>query len=294
MVFFVKKAVADIIGNRFLSSITVLTISFLVLMVGAFILVVTTSGNAVESWKHGIRMMVYLKPVGDPAVLEEISKRILAAEGVKNATFISKERAFSELKQSMKRQSGIFERLEENPLPDAFEVSVASDRLSFDAHLAVLERIAREIEKISSVDEIEYGRLWLRRMAPILQIIRFAGFGITLLFFVCAGVIISNTIRLVLFSRSQEIEILRLVGATNGFIRLPFLIEAGIVTVLGAMIGLGFLFAGYKYVVFLMEAELPGLAITFLSFGECAGILFTSLCVGETGCYLALRQYSKK
>jgi cell division transport system permease protein len=291
--FFLKKAITDILENRFLSSITVLTISLLVLMVGAILLVVTNTGQAIESWKHGIRLMVYLHPITGPETHEALLKRFKAINGVERVTFVSKEQGLEELKESMKRQSGIFEHLRKNPIPDAFEISVESNALTFEEHLDALEKVAAEVETFSSVDEVEYGRLWLRRIAPIFQIIRLAGLSMILLFFLAAGFIIANTVRLVLFARRQEIEILRLVGATNRFVQAPFFIESAIETALGTIIGLVVLFAGFRYINSLMQNDLPGVQLNFLSPVNCMAILLIGLCIGGIGCLFCLNQYLK-
>jgi cell division transport system permease protein len=291
--FFLKKAVTDIMENRFLSAITVLTISLLVMMTGALMLVVTNTGQAIESWKHGIRLMVYVHPVTEPETHETLFRRFQSITGVQQVTFISKDQGLEELKQSMKRQSGIFKHLKENPLPDAFEILVESDAVTFEEHLNIIEKVAAEIETFSSVDEVEYGRLWLRRISPIFQIIRLTGLSTAVLFFLAAGFIIANTVRLVLFARRQEIEILRLVGATNRFIQIPFFIGSAIETIFGTIIGLLGLLAAFRYINTLMQNDLPGIQLNFLSPITCATILLISLLMGGIGCFFCLKQYLK-
>ena len=131
------------------------------------------------------------------------------------------------------------------------------------------------------------------RFMSIINLFRLTGYAMGGLFFLAAVFIVANTIRLVLYSRREEVEIMRLVGATDGFIKAPFYIEGLIQGVLGGMIGLTVLFVIFILVSLNVEQGLTAglFTIRFLSPGAFCGILVCSMFVGWLGCYLSLKQF---
>jgi cell division transport system permease protein len=117
---FVKRAVDDILKNRFLNLITVITISLSVLIVCAFFLFFINTSEIIDSWKKGLRIMAYLKPGFNHAELTGLQATIESLEGVQSARFISKEEALSQLKVQMERQASLLENLVENPFAGCF------------------------------------------------------------------------------------------------------------------------------------------------------------------------------
>jgi cell division transport system permease protein len=191
----------------------------------------------------------------------------------------------------MKRQSSLFENLKENPLPDAFEIRL---KISFQNQEKV-EILATRLESFPQVDEVEYGQRWLGQFTNFFNLFRLTGYAMGGLFFMAALLIVANTIRLVLYSRRDEVEIMRLVGATDSFIKAPFYIQGLIQGAFGGIIGLAALFVGFLLLSSSMEREIsPGLfTIRFLSPGAFCGIILGSTFVGWIACYLSLKQFLK-
>jgi len=288
---FYKRAIKDILDNRFLNIVTVITIAISILIASAFFLFFINANDIVSSWKKGIRLMAYLKPGTDAAGLIELKRKIKGILGVQEAIFISKEEALTRLKEQMQRQASLFENLKENPLPDAFEVRMAPAL----QEEAAVEKIARRIESLPRVDEVEYGQLWFKRFTNIINLFRLTGYALGGLFFMAAVFIVANTIRIVLYSRREEVEIMRLVGAADGFIKTPFYIEGTILGALGGIIGLMTLLVLYIFVVLNFRQSLAGgiFQLRFLPFEFTAGIILGSMFVGWLGCYLSLKQFLK-
>ena len=122
MIIYYKRAIKDIFDHRFLNAVTIVTIAVAILIASSFALFFVNANAIVNSWKKGIRIMVYLKPNSPERKVDDIKSKIEVMKGVKNVRFISNKEALQRLKNQMKRQSSLLDDLQENPLPDAFEV----------------------------------------------------------------------------------------------------------------------------------------------------------------------------
>ncbi len=291
MIFFIKRALLDIRDNRFMHLIAIITIALSVLIVSAFVLFFVNASEILNTWKQGVRVMAYLKPdVADSQVLV-IKQTILGMPGVEDVVFISREEALELLKADMKRQASLFENLGENQLPDAFEIHMVASARSWGK----VEILAREIESVSQIEDVEYGQKWLGRFSSIFNLFRITGFAMGALFFLAAVFIVANTIRLILYSRREEVEIMRLVGASDGFIKAPLYIEGIIQGAFGGVLGVLTLFAAYLAISANMGEGIAGtfFQLKFLSFGAWFGIIICSMFLGWLGCYLSLKQFLK-
>jgi len=291
MMLFFKRALDDIFQNRFLNFVTIITISLAILIASAFILFFVNTSEIINSWKKGLRIMAYLKPGIQNADLTDLESNILSLDGVHTLRFISKQEALEQLKAQMKHQSSLFENLSENPLPDSFEIRMTATTGSWQK----IESLATQIESLAPIEEVEYGRRWLGRFVRIITLFRLAGYAMGALFFMATVFIVANTIRLVIYSRREEVEIMRLVGATDRFIKMPFYIEGLIQGGLGAFIGLVILFISFFFISSNIEQGFsPGLfRLQFLSPATIGGILVGSMLVGWLGCYISMKQFLK-
>ena len=291
MIRFFKRAIDDTLQNSFLNFVTIATISLAILIASAFILFFINTSEFINSWKQGLRIMAYLKPGIHGDDLTKLERTIQSLEGVHTVQFISKQEAFTRLKSQMKHQSSLFENLSENPLPDSFEIRMTAAIGSWQK----IETLAAQIETLVLIEEVEYGQRWIGRFVRIISLFRLAGYAMGALFFIATVFIIANTIRLVIYSRREEVEIMRLVGATDRFIKIPFYIEGLIQGGLGASLGIAMLFSSFFFISSNIEQELSPefLSLQFLSPATIVGILLVSMLVGWLGCYISLKQFLK-
>ncbi|NNK86332.1 MAG: ABC transporter permease [Desulfobacterales bacterium] len=291
MRLFYKRAIQDIRKNRFLNAVTIVTIALSILIVSVFALFFINTNDLINHWKKGIRIMVYLKANTVEAKIPDIKKKFEAMYGVAEAVFIPKEEALKRLKKQIKRQISLLEDLKENPLPDAFEVRMIPSSQSWEK----VENLSGKIKSLPYVDDVEYGKKWLGGFTNIVNLFRLTGYGVGGLFFMAAVFIVANTIRLVLYSRREEIEIMRLIGASDRFIKTPFYIQGLIQGTLGGIIGLGILFVTFIIIASNIEhGFLPGsFQIRFLPLVAFFSIVISSMLVGWLGCYLSLKQFLK-
>jgi cell division transport system permease protein len=208
--------------------------------------------------------------------------------GVQGVSFISKEDGLQRLREQMRRQASLLEDLKENPLPDAFEIRMDASFQTMEG----VEALARQLEAHDEIEDVEYGQKWLGRFSGIFDLFRLTGYGLGGLFFLAAVFIVANTARLVLYSRRQEIEVMRLVGATDGFIQAPLYLEGLLQGIAGGVLGLASLWIIFLFAASRLEEGFPlgALDLRYLSAPAVAAILGCSMLVGWLGCFLALRQ----
>ncbi len=288
---FIKNALQDISDNRFLNVITVVTIGLSILIISSFSLFFINTNALLNSWKQGIRVLVYLKSEASEANRLDLRYQLQQLKEIQELEFISKDVALKRLKTQMQNQSALLENLKKNPLPDAFEIRV----VDASRELSQVAALADKIKRFPQVAEVEYGQHFIARFSHIINIFKFVGYALGGLFFVATLFIIANTIRLVLYSRREEIEIMRLVGATDRFITAPFYIEGLILSALGAMLGLISLFVAYLFLLskFQSSLSLTTIDVQFLTFIQILVFIGLSMLVGLMGCFLSLKQFLK-
>ncbi|MBI5064141.1 MAG: ABC transporter permease [Desulfatitalea sp.] len=288
---FYRRAIKDILENRFLTAITVVTIALSILIASAFALFFVNAGDVLNLWQKGIRMMVYLKTDASEAERLDTKFRLQGIAGVQEALYISKDEALERLKGQMQHHSALLENLKANPLPDSFEITLQPSARNSEE----LRFLAERIQTLPGVAEVEYGQQWIQRFTNVINLFSLAGYAIGALFFMATLFIVANTIRLVLYSRRDEIEIMRLVGATDRFIKIPFYLVGMIQGGAGTVIGLGLLYAGYLALALHFAPGLAGglIHLRFFSVGVCAAVVLGGTLIGWLGCWVSLKQFLK-
>lgn len=288
---FFQRAIKDIRENRFLTVISVITIALSILIASSFALFFVNAGDVLSLWQKGIRMMIYLKPDTSEAARLDTKYRLQSIAGVEEAVYISKVEAMQRLRNQMQGHSALLENLKENPLPDAFQITLRPEARNSDD----LRKLAEQIKALPGVAEVEYGQQWIQRFTNMINLFSLAGYAIGGLFFMATVFIVANTIRLVLYSRRDEIEIMRLVGATNRFIKIPFYLQGMIQGGAGTFIGLGLLYLGYFALSSRFDPSVSGglLTLRFFSAGTCAAIVAGGTIIGWLGCWVSLKQFLK-
>jgi cell division transport system permease protein len=286
-----KKTLTDIRSNRFLNLITIMTISLSILVVSIFMLFFENTSRILESRNHGGRAMVYFNAQFSPNMLAGVKDQLTALGSVDKMTFISKDAALARLEKEMGGKTRFLSTLKDNPLPHAMEISLASFS-SFDQ----VRDLARRIEALDTVASVEYGQGWLGRFLKLFNLFKMTGYAMCSLFLLIALFITANTVRLAFYARRTEVEIMRLVGATEGFIKTPFYMEGILQGFLGGCLGVLILLIGYYTLLSGISQNLGAyvyLDIRFLSFPAIGIILFSSTFLGWFGCFLSLKQILK-
>jgi len=286
MIRHVGRALADIRANRFVNTVTVITVSLAVVIVGAALLVFLNTREVLDRWQRDTRLVVYLKPGAAPAA-ERLRRTIEAIDGVRRCRFVPKDEALEELRRQLSAPASLLENLEENPLPDAFEVELEASPEGW----VRVEAIAARIGAIPEAESVEYGRKWVDLLRAALQLVQAAGAAAIGLFALSAVAIVGGTTRLVVYSRREEVEVLRLIGATEGFVRAPFYIGGVLQGFAGAAVGLTVLRLGFDALTeHLGPAALGMIPVRFLGWEEMAAVAAGSALIGWLGAWASLQR----
>ena len=288
---FLSKALTDIRSKLFLNIITIMTIALSILLVSIFMLFFENAERVISAWNQGGRAMVYLSDAFTPDMLSNVNKQLESIGGIEKMVFIPKAQALDRLKEEMGVNTRFLSTLQENPLPDAVEVTMTAHS-SFEQ----IEKTADRIKALDMVDSVEYGQGWLGRFFKLFNLFKITGYAMSGLFLMIALFITANTVRLSFYARQTEIEIMHLVGATDGFIKTPFYVEGLLQGFLGGVLGIIILLSGYLALFSGISQNLGAyvyLDIHFLSWRAVAIVLFSSTFLGWFGCFISLKQVLK-
>ena len=290
-IYYFKNAVLNILINRWIHLISIGTISISLLLFGAFILFFVNVNNWMLGWGQSLSMSVYLKDGVEKDVRDEIESIIKGLPGAEITGYVSKEKAEEDLIAALGEQAGLLDGITTNPLPASFEVTFKSGRNDqIDP-----KGIKVLLEQLEGVDEVQYSEQWLERFEGLMYILKVGGIIAGGLFSVAVLFIITNTIKLTIYSRRDEIEILKLVGATDWFVKIPFLIEGAIQGILSGFIALFVLFLVYS--LFSLKTlyifGLPVMNIVFLPYGYLSFLFIFSLILGLIGSFIAVGRFFK-
>ncbi|NLA74253.1 MAG: ABC transporter permease [Deltaproteobacteria bacterium] len=288
-IYFFRTAISNMFHNRLVHMISVGTITISMLLLGFFLLLSVNIKSWLAEWGESLSMSVYVEGDLDELSRAKIESEIKKLRGAVIKEFITKEQALASLKGHLGDQAGLLEGLKVNPLPGSYEVIFKET----EDYRVDPEKVKADLEKINGVDEVQYSRQWVERFQGIMDILRVIG--LVTGGFLCAAVlfITTNTIKLTIYSRQDEIDIYKLVGATDWFVRIPYLIEGTVQGLLGGIFSYGILIGIYS--VFSIRTiqvfGLPLIDFQFLPVGYSIALIGLSLVLGFTGGLVAIGRF---
>lgn len=235
LLYFLRRAMAGMRQEALVTTLTVLTIAISLLVVTVFIGAVGGVRAVLQSWGDEQLITLYLEDGASSEVLTRAVEGARALAPEATLEHVSSEEALARLEASLGEQSEVLEGIGENPLPASIEVRLGQG-IADPGTLAVL---AEEMGRLPGVAEADFGQEWAERLDRLVSLAGMAAwlFGGLILF--AAAVMVSNTIKLAVFARRDEIEIMKLCGATDAFVRAPFLIEGMLQGLAGAGVAVG-------------------------------------------------------
>ncbi|CAG1066803.1 Cell division protein FtsX [uncultured bacterium] len=295
-----KKGSADlvyILGDAFRSLrenvgttiLTSFTLAFSLAIFSLFVFVITNLNAVVEGWGERTQMIVYVKDAS-VAQADALKQAVLKVPGVKSAEYVSKEKALAELKEELKGHESILDGVDANPLPASFEVRVADE---FNQPERIAE-VAGRIKALEWAEDVQYSREWVEKLSSFIRFIQFAAIAVGVFLGAATLFIISNTIRLAVYARKDEIEIMKLVGASDMYVKAPFVLEGLLQGFFGGLLALCVLALGRYAVLGEIPAylrfavEMPFSTPVFLAFLIGAGML-----MGVAGSLISMNRFLK-
>ncbi|CEH30549.1 cell division protein FtsX [Aneurinibacillus migulanus] len=235
------------------ASVSAVTITLLIL--GVFLLLAMNIQHLVQTVEKQVEIRVSLDVTADQATAKKVEGELRKLSDAAEVTFVPKAEGLQNLKKSFGEKGALFNGLEkENPLPDSFIVKAKTPQQTGS--------LAQKIQKIDGVKKVNYAEQTTKKLFAITDVVRLVIVAFIIALAFTAMFLIANTIKLTIVARRREIEIMKLVGATNGFIRWPFFVEGALMGILGALLPIAILTFGYGYLVDFVEQQL---ALYFLN-----------------------------
>lgn len=286
--YFIVDALKSIKRNITVSFAAMLTVLVTFFVLGTFTLVGLNFNKTIEDVADKIEIKVYLQDDIKLVNQREVEIKLAEQEGVKAVTYESKDEAFTKLKKDLEGNSGMLEgySLENNPLASSYIVTLE------DASYA--DDVSKAVEDMTGVESITNQQELIEKISNVVDFVQILG---VVLFFVFIGVsifLIMNTIKLAVYSRRREVGIMKFVGATDWFIRWPFVIEGMIIGAVGSLLATAILYFIYRGVFGFIASNLliaNLVPVSFVLTTLLGGFLLGGIVVGAIGSIAALRKF---
>lgn len=289
--YFFTRAIANIRQNLFVNLVTVGTITLALLLLALFLLVFTNMEGVADDWSDRVQITTYFDRELAPPEIVAFKGRIQALSGTDKVAYVSKEEAMKRFRARLRGQESLLDGVQPDVLPASMEITLKRGSRTSDA----VETYAARLRNIPGISEVQYGAEWVRRFTTFMNFMRVVGAILGSFLVLAALFIVSNTIKLTIYARKDELELLGLVGATRFFIKAPFLIEGVLQGAAGALLAIVLLVGCYA--AFLHNAgnflsfNPESMGLTFLSLPQLATLFFGGIALGFLGSLTSLKRF---
>ena len=288
---FIKTTFSNIKSNKQLFSLSVATNFIAFTVLGIFFLLFVNLDILFSSWDKHIQVIVYLDDKISNSNKKKIELLFNSNDKIDSTIFVSRDQAWERFRDKFSSKSNFLTSLNFNPLPDSYTLRFASgpDRLKN------IRDFSEKIKNVNGVESVEYGEKWISRFEQFMIFLRgfILVFGVVL--FSGMILIISNTIKLSIYSRKDEIDLMTLLGATNQYIKVPLLLEGILQGVSGSLLALVSVKLIHLYIVFWFQGSLEsvfrGLELQYLTKPIIFSVISTGIIVGVLGSSISANQF---
>lgn len=252
LIHLMKEALVNIRINRTTTLIAVATTAFTLACFGVFLLLYVNLRGVVSGLQDDIKVIVYLHEDLPAQDVSDLQRRLKGEPEVASLSYVSKEQALADFRAQFPSEQHLLQGLGENPLPASFVVTPGSAFRSSES----VKQWAERMKSVPGVALVQYSRDWIDNLSTVVGYLELAAIAVGTLLGAASVTIIANTIRLTLYARREEIEIMRLIGATGAFIKIPYLLEGALLGALGAALALMLLKGGFEF--FKLHLGAPG------------------------------------
>ena len=286
--YFLGETATNLKRNLLMTMAAISTVTISLLLLGGAQILHMVVVNVTSTWEGKVEVSAFLRDDISDGELTSLQTDLSDMPEVQNFTYVSKTQAFEDFKQQFRDEPSLWQALEPDDLPASLRIKLV------DAGKA--EEIAQRIQGAPGIDEVNFGGDIIRRLVQINTLLRAVTLGMSAVLMVAAAALIANTIRLAIYARREEISIMKLVGATNWFIRIPFMFEGVFAALTGALLSSLVVFGANELFFSNMGDVLTFLGPIFRFSGwEIAKVLLIliggGVVVGLFGSALALRRF---
>jgi cell division transport system permease protein len=235
--YFVEEALTSLWRSRLITGLSVITIAVSLFVLGAFLSLASNLSDVVARWSDKVQVTFYLEDQLPEAPRESLQAALRADPAVETVAYVSREEALRRFRALFREMRSLPEDLGENPFPAALEVTLRPTRNS----AVEAQRLVDAFRKAPGVEDVEYDLLWIQRLTTAVRLVRGAGAFLGAILVLAAVFTISNVMRLTMYARQDELDIMRLVGAAPAYVKGPFVLEGMIQGGLGGVLALGLL-----------------------------------------------------
>ena len=278
-----SEALTSLWRGRQSGLLSTATIALALSVLGGFLLVTANLERLSAEWSNAAEMSVYLADAATLDQRKDIETRLAPSDVVQSREYVSKADALRRFKQTFSDLAGTVDTVGENPLPASYEV-----RLHGGAGAqAGVEGLSARLRELPGVVDVRYDRQWLNRLLSAVAVVRGIGVALGAVLTIAAALTVANVVRLALYARRDELEIMHLVGAPWAYVRGPFVMEGLLQGGIGAIAALLILTAAFfalraRYLVPLASAVSLS-SVQFLPAGVCMSLVIGGMAVGCLG-----------
>ncbi len=291
LIYLFRRVFRNIRQSPVLCSAAVGTVAVALTILAFFSLIVINIQSLAAHWSEEIQIVAYLEREPSPARLKQWRDGIEAMPEVAAVRYVNQQEALRRFKSRLGSDSDLLEGFGAEILPASLEISLREQYRNRESAETVVGRLRQNPE----LAEFNYGQDWLERFEAFLELLRFGAVVLGFFLLFAALFIVANTIKLTLYARRDELEIMALVGATPWFIKVPFLLEGALQGALGAFLALGGSLALFQF--FLRQGLVALLSVTggdqivFLDWQQQLLLIGTGILLGLVGSVLSLRKF---
>ncbi|HHV96968.1 MAG TPA: ABC transporter permease [Clostridiaceae bacterium] len=288
-----NEGVKNVYKNRLMSLASISTITASLIIFGIFYLIIANINHNIMKLKEQPEMQVFCNPELDDMGVKLVQNALIRNSNIAEVTMVTKEEAFEKIKEMLDEDADLLEGLDSSFLPVSFIIKLKD--------IANSGEVVKELKKINGVDKVTYPQKTMEIISKFTNWIHVISIVLTAILLIISVFIISNTIKLTVFARRKEISIMKYIGATNWFIRWPFIVEGILIGFIGAAVS--FVISGFFYNRienrFTQELIQAGTdIITLLKFNEInlpmlVMFMFLGCTVGAFGSIISIRRYLK-
>lgn len=281
-----RESLKSLGRNGWMTFASASAVTVTLLLVGVFVLIMMNLNKVADDLENDVEIKVFVSLVADENQINELENDIGNMPGVETIDFSTKEDELTNLVMDFGDELSLFEQ--SNPLFDVFYVKASEPQQT--------EVVANEIVQLENIEDVKYGEGKIEKLFNVLNTGRNVGLVLILALLFTAMFLISNTIRITIVARRREIEIMKLVGATNWFVRIPFILEGMWLGILGSIVPIALVTTLYYNITNFVEPRLSGEMIQLLEFTPfiyqvSALILVMGVFIGVWGSFMSIRKF---